>query len=181
MKTLQIPIPIEECEIIKAKCSQCIHKNICDYYWVSNLWENHNKIYKDDSLLGPCIPISVKSQIRSGKCISITGKYDFCFYNNPKNRPYVVIYDIYVDEIIRGQHIGTQIITELSNRYGKPIFAKCVRGSSAEDFWKHVGIQLNANENNPFINDYYEHRPNKRDLGWYLVENKKLSSYNIFE
>ena len=56
--------------------------------------------------------------------------------------------------------------------YDRDIFAKCVRGTSAEEFWSHIGEQINANIDNPNAEDMYEHREGKRDLGWYRVENK---------
>ena len=58
--------------------------------------------------------------------------------------------------------------------YDKDIFAKCVRGTSAEAFWSYLGEQIDANDGKG--SDMYEHRLGKdgkpkRDLGWYLVKN----------
>ena len=120
--------------------------------------------------------MTLKPDFRSNHVISITGKYDFCCFNVPKSKDVVVISDIYVDEKVRGQGITRKILNYLMETYDRDIFAKCVRGTSAEDFWSHVGYQVDANLGDPRIHDMYEHREGKRDLGWYIVENKNKKS-----
>ncbi len=174
-KVCQIPVSRNECEDARRKCSECPYKDKCDMYWVSELWTKENKLNKKDSLLGPLMVAWVKPDMRNGHIISFTGKYDFCCFNVPKNRDVVVIGDIYVDDEARGQGLSKKLINYLMNKYDRDIFAKCVRGSSAESFWSHVGIQVDANDGRG--PDMYEHpigkdgKP-KRDLGWYKVVNK---------
>ena len=173
----KIPLGYNECERKSAKCELCSHKDKCDYYWVSKLWDNENKKRGSDTLLGVCLPIVVKSSMRQGYIISITGKYDFCMFNVPM-RPgtkndYVVISDIYVSDDARGKSISKKILKYLMEKYDRDIFAKCVRNTSAEQFWKHVGKQIDANSDSVDPNhSLYEQKPGKRDLGWYVVENK---------
>lgn len=176
VKICQIPVPVSECEDKRYKsCEECPQKGACDMSWVSALWIGENKLNKKDSLLGPFMPGWVKPDMRNGKIMSITGKYDFCCFNVPKNRDVVVIGDIFVSDEARGQGLSRRIINYLMEAYDRDIFAKCVRGSSAEAFWSHVGVQVDAN--NGCGPDFYEHpigkdgKP-KRDLGWYRVENK---------
>ena len=183
--TCKIPVNSSECELLKRKCAECPYKDECDMFWVSELWIKENKVNKKDSLLGPFMPGWVKPDMRSGKIISITGKYDFCCFNNPKNKDIVIISDIYVDEQARGQKISLKLIEYLMKKYDKDIFAKCVRGSSAESFWSHIGIQVDAN--NGLGPDMYEHPIGKdgnakRDLGWYIVKNnnKKEIKEDLF-
>lgn len=173
-KICQIPVSVSECEEARRKCSECPYRDDCDMYWVSDLWIKENKLNKKDSLLGPFLPGWTKPDMRAGKIISFTGKYDFCCFNVPKNRDVVVIGDIYVDDKARGQGLSRKIINYLMEKYDRDIFAKCVRGSSAEKFWSHVGVQIDANSG--LGPDMYEHPVSKdgtpkRDLGWYKVEN----------
>ena len=93
-------------------------------------------------------------------------------YENFKSKDVVVIGDIYVDDDARGMGLSKKILNYLMETYDRDIFAKCVRGSSAEAFWSHVGYQADANIDNPNAEDMYEHRPGKRDLGWYRVTNQ---------
>ena len=104
-----------------------------------------------------------KPDMRANKIISITGKYDFCCFNAPKNKDVVVIGDIYVDDAARGQGLSKKLIQYLMKTYDKDVFAKCVKGTSAEAFWSHVGVQIDANDGKG--PDFYEHRDGKRDLG----------------
>ena len=96
----------------------------------------------------------------------------FVALTSQKRKDVIVIGDIYVDEKARGQHISKQILDYLMTTYDRDIFAKCVRGTSAEDFWRHVGEQIDANPDKPIGHSLYEQRPGKRDLGWYVVKNK---------
>lgn len=172
MITCKIPVSRSDCEDKRIKCIDCIHKDQCDYFWISQLWEKENKLLGKDSLLGPLNPAFVKPDVRANKVISVTGQYDFCCFNVPKSKDVIVISDIYVDEKVRGQHISSQLLQYLMEKYDRDIFAKCVRGTSAEQYWAHIGEQLDANVDNVLINDKYEHRSGKRDLSWYLVKNK---------
>ena len=182
MKICKIPVPRSECEEMRRKCSECPHNENCDMYWISELWTAENKKFGKDSLLGPYNPAFTKPDIRNDHIISITGKYDFCCFNVPRSKDVVVIGDIYVDEQARGQKISKQILDYLMTTYDRDIFAKCVRGTSAEDFWRHIGKQVDANAGTLQEHDMYEHRPGKRDLGWYRVENKnkKQDKINLF-
>lgn len=170
MRTCEIPVDKSRCEDARRKCQNCPFKDDCDMFWVGNLWMAENKLNGKDSLLGPFTPMWTKPDMRAGHFITITGEYDFCCFNVPKKKSYVVIGDIYVDEKARGKGLSKQLIQYLMETYDKDIFAKCVRGSSAENFWKHVGVQVDANDGKG--PDFYEHRRGKRDLGWYLIENK---------
>ena len=168
----KIPVSRELCEELRIKdCNDCLYHTQCDYYWVSNLWLAENKKFGKDSLLGPCISSFVKPDLRAGHVLTLTGIYDFCCFNVPKTKDVVVIGDIYVDDAARGMGLSKKILNYLMKTYDRDIFAKCVRDSSAEAFWSHVGYQVDANIDNPNAEDMYEHRPGKRDLGWYRVTN----------
>jgi len=171
IKTCQLA---KNCKLANNKCSQCTCCEECDFPWINALWVGENKKLGKDSLLGPAIPIYIKTDLQTNRIISITGKYDFCCFNAPKSKDVVVIGDIYVDDAARGQGISKRIINYLMEFYDRDIFAKCVRGSSAEAFWAHLGTQLDANDGRG--PDFYEHPIGKdgtpkRDLGWYLVKN----------
>ena len=172
VKICKIPVDRTECEDARKKCSECVYNSECDYYWIAKLWESENKKFGKDTLLGPLNPGFVKPDVRNNHVISITGQYDFCCFNVPKRKDYIVIGDIYVDEQARGQRISKQILDYLMTTYDRDIFAKCVRGTSAEQFWQHVGEQVDANPDKPIGHSLYEQRPGKRDLGWYVVKNK---------
>ena len=169
----KIPVSKSECEDKRiTHCIDCPYHEKCDYYWVSELWLAENKKYGKNSLLGPCVSSFLKPDFRANHVLTFTGQYDFCCFNIPRSKDYIIIGDIYVDEKARGQGLSKKILNYLMEKYDKDIFAKCVKGTSAEDFWSHVGHQINANMDNIFATDMYEHRPGKRDLGWYIVENK---------
>lgn len=172
MHICKIPVGRKDCEEARRKCSECPYKNECDCSWISDLWMAENKKFGKNSLLGPYNPGFFKPDLRNNHVISITGKYDFCCFNVPKSKDVVVVGDIYVDDAVRGQGISKKILNYLMETYDKDIFAKCVRGTSAEAFWAHIGTQIDANLGKPEPHDFYEHREGKRDLGWYRVENK---------
>lgn len=182
IKLCKIPVAKADCEDKRRKCSECPFAAECDCAWISDLWMKENKRYGKDSLLGPYNPAFFKPDLRNNHVISITGKYDFCSFNVPKTKDIVVVSDIYVDDAARGQGISKKILDYLMLTYDRDIFAKCVRGTQAESFWSHVGYQVNANADNPNAVDMYEHRLNKRDLGWYRVENKnkKFDKLSLF-
>ena len=110
-----------------------------------------------DTLLGPANPRSLKPDMRKHHFITISGKYDFCRFNVSKKKDMIVIYDIYVDERARGQGLSRKLLNYLMEKYDRDIFAKCVRGTSAEDFWRHIGKQVDANQGKPEPHDMYEH------------------------
>ena len=169
----------DKCERYSNKCESCSDNAECDFCWINNLWQAENKKFGKDSLLGPGIPIFIKNDLKSSHIISVTGKYDFCCFNVPKSKDVIVISDIYVDEAVRGQKISTRLLQYLMETYDRDIFAKCVRGTSAEDFWNHIGVQVDANAGTLQEHDMYEHRPGKRDLGWYRVENKNKKQNKV--
>lgn len=169
----QIPLPYEQCEAKKQKCDLCEAQQHCDYVWIYKLWDTENKIKGDNTLLGGCIPIILKSELRANDFISVTKQYDFCMYKYNKKKDIVVIYDLYVDESMRGQHISTKIFHYLMKKYDCDLFAKCVADTSAEKFWQHVATQISANIDNPESSDMYERRAGKRPLGWYIIKNTK--------
>ena len=175
-RTCIIPVGREDCEEKKYKCKECPHRANCDYAWIIDLWETENKVMGKDTLLGPADPRSLKPDMRKHHFITISGKYDFCRFNVSKKKDMIVIYDIYVDERARGQGLSRKLLNYLMEKYDRDIFAKCVRGTSAEDFWRHIGKQVDANQGKPEPHDMYEHREGKRDLGWYIVENKNKRS-----
>lgn len=174
-----IPVPRSDCEDARRKCSECPHASICDCAWISELWTKENKLNGKDTLLGPYNPSFIKPDFRAGHVMTMTGKYDFCCFNVPKTKDVVVIGDIYVDDAARGLGLSRRILNYLMETYDRDIFAKCVRGSSAEAFWSHVGYQLDANDNKSEFDDMYEHRAGKRDLGWYKVDNKNKKQERI--
>lgn len=170
-----IPVNRAECEDLRINCNTCKHATSCDLAWISQLWCGENKQNGKNTLLGPYNPAFVKPDIRAGHIISITKKYDFCCFNVPRNKDIITISDIYVAPEARGQGISKKLLVYLMETYDRDIFAKCIRGSSAEAFWQHVGVQLDANQG--ACADMYEHPVGKngnlkRDLGWYLVTNK---------
>lgn len=116
------------------KCENCPFKNECDWPWVSKLW---NKTPN----LSPCLPGWIKPDIRANKMVTITGKYDFCVFNNAKKKDTVTINDIAVDEEARGQGLSKQLIYGIMELSDKDVFAKCIKGSSAESFWQHLGAE----------------------------------------
>lgn len=73
--------------------------------------------------------------------VTITGKYDFCVFNNSKKKEALTINDIAVDEEARGQGLSKKLIYGLMEEYDKDIFAKCIKDSTAESFWKHLGAE----------------------------------------
>ena len=176
----KIPVERKDCEEARRKCSECPFKEGCDVLWIEALWTAENKKFKKNSLLGPYNPAFFKPDVRANHVISITGKYDFCCFNAPKTKDVVVVGDIYVDAAVRGQGISKKLIQYLMETYDRDIFAKCVRGTSAESFWQHMGTQIDANDGRG--PDMYEHREGKRDLGWYRVENKnkKIIKENLW-
>ena len=176
-------IPLKKCGKEKDSCWKCPLKRNCDYFWLYRLWTKYTIKAGKNSLLGPCLPAIVKANIRNNRIITITGQKDFCMFGVSLKSNYVTILDIYVADELRGKKIATKLISYLMETYDRDIFAKCVAGTSAEEFWKHVGKQIDANSDSPMEHSWYEKRPGRRDLGWYVVENKhkKQNKVELFE
>ena len=154
---------VNEC-IESNKCCDCPHNQDCDYVWVSNIWK------KNQALLTPLNPGWIKPDFRSGHICSITREHDFCIFNVPKRTDTITIQDICVDEAARGQGISKKIINGLMEKYDRDIIAKCVKGSSAESFWSHIGEKIG------------EEPSKKRDLCIYKVlnKNRKQRKFDLF-
>ena len=146
------------------KCATCPYNDECDYVWVSNIWKKNSK------LLTPLNPGWVKPDFRAGHIITESGKFDFCIFNNPKNKDTITIQDICVDEQGRGQGIAKKLLNDLMEKFDKDIIAKCIKGTSAESFWKHIGEKL------------YEEPSKQSILCVYKVKNKnkKQSKIELF-
>lgn len=127
---------IEDCSKSNNKCKECEFSATCDYPWVAEIWK------KNSDLLTPLMPGWVKPEFKNNHIMSITGKYDFCIFNVPKKADYVTIQDICIDESARGQGISKQIINYLMTNFDRDIITKCVKDSSAESFWSHVGEKI---------------------------------------
>lgn len=145
---------IEDCTKANNKCSECEFSSSCDYPWVAAIWKNNS------DLLTPLMPGWVKPNFRENKIISLTGDSDFCIFNVPKKADYVTIQDICVDESARGKGISKQLIAELMQLYDRDVLVKCVKDSSAEGFWAHLGEKIG------------EEPSKKRVVSIYRVENK---------
>ena len=61
--------------------------------------------------------------------------------HNAKKKDTVTINDIAVDEEARGQGLSKQLIYGIMELSDKDVFAKCIKDSSAESFWKHLGAE----------------------------------------
>lgn len=170
-----IPVDRTECEDARRKCSECPFKDNCGCYWISELWQAENKKFKQDTLLGPFNPAFVKPDFRAMHVITVGNDHDnFCCFNNPRSKDYVVVGDIYVDESARGKGVSKKIINFLMEYADKDLFAKCVSGTSAESFWSHIGVQVNRDHlPEP---GWHEVREGKRDLSWYRVKNTNKSA-----
>lgn len=126
------------------KCDNCPFKNDCDWPWISKLW---NKTPN----LSPCLPSWIKPDMRLGKIVTIT-KNDFCVFSLPKKKDYIVINDIAVGEECRGKGVSKKLIFGLMEKYDKDVFAKCIKDSSAESFWKYIGgIKLDEEQSKKTI------------------------------
>lgn len=155
---------IQDCSQANNKCQQCFFLDSCDYPWVAAIWK------KNSDLLTPLMPGWVKPEFKNKKIITITEASDFCIFNIPKNKDYVTIQDICVDEAARGQGISKQILTFLMSTYDRDILAKCVKDSSAESFWSHLGEKVS------------EEPSKQRTVCTYKVANtnKKIKKMELF-
>lgn len=175
IRVCKIPVPREECEDARRKCSECPYKDNCDGYWIGELWSNDEKTGKE-SLLGPFMPQWEKPDMRFNRFITCgEGKDNFCKCSYSKQKQQVTIYDIFVADSARGKGITKKIFEYLFETYDSDIVAKCIRGTTAEDFWSHVGVQIQAGRNTS-PDDLYEHPVSKngepkKELGWYRVVN----------
>lgn len=155
---------IKDCSESNNKCINCRYKDCCDFVWVSNIWK------KNSELLTPLMPGWVKPEFRNNHIITITRKYDFCIFNVPKKSDTITIQDICVDSECRGKGISKQILETLMNTYDRDIIAKCVKGTSADSFWSHIGEKIG------------EEPGKKRILCVYKVynTNKKIRKTELF-
>ena len=153
-----------DCSDANNKCKECVYSSICDYIWVSDVWRRNSE------LLTPLNPMYVKPMFRENHVITITREHDFCIFNVPKRTDTITIQDICVDEAARGQGISKKIINGLMEKYDRDIIAKCVKGSSAESFWSHIGEKIG------------EEPSKKRDLCIYKVlnKNRKQRKFDLF-
>ena len=127
---------VYDCTEAENKCENCKFKDECDYVWISQIWKKNAK------LLTPLIPGWIKPDMRAGHIITITGEYDFCIFNVPKRTDTITIQDICVDEGARGQGVSKKLLTGLMEKYDRDIIAKCIKGSSADSFWSHLGNKI---------------------------------------
>ena len=127
---------VYDCTQAQNKCEACAHKKQCDYVWIAEIWKKNSK------LLTPLNPGWLKPDMRAGHIVSVTGAHDFCVFNAPKRKDTITIQDICVDEAVRGQGISKKILADLMETYDRDIIAKCIKGSSADKFWSHIGEKL---------------------------------------
>lgn len=155
---------IGDCSLANNKCKECQYSDKCDYIWVSNIWK------KNSELLTPLMPGWVKPVFKNKKIISFTGNQDFCIFNISKKTGLITIQDICVAQEARGNGICKNILNYLMLTYDTDIIAKCVKDSSAESFWSHVGKKLT------------EEQSKQRVVCTYLVENKdkKIKKMELF-
>lgn len=117
-----------------------------------------------------------KPDMRHDRFITVgDGKDNFCKCAYSPQKDQITIYDIFVSESARGKGITKQLFNYLFETYDTDIVAKCIKGTSAEDFWSHVGVQIQAGRN-ARVGDLYEHPIGKngepkKELGWYKVIN----------
>lgn len=152
---------IYDCTEANNKCIECKYKDCCDYVWIEKIWK------KNQSLLTPLIPGWVKPSFREDHIVTESGQYDFCIFNAPKKTDTVTIQDICVDEAGRGQGLSKKLIFGLAEMYDRDIIAKCVKDSSAESFWSHLGKKVG------------EEPSKQRELSIYRVENPKISARKV--
>ena len=127
---------IADCAEADNRCIDCKYEKTCDYPWVAKLWK------ANATLLTPLMPGWVKPEFRKNKIISVTRESDFCIFNIPKYSDFITIQDICVDKAARGKGISKQILNDLMVKYDRDILAKCIKGSSAENFWAHLGEKI---------------------------------------
>lgn len=146
------------------KCKNCKYCNDCDYFWIQDVWK------EGGDLLTPLMPAWVKEDIKKGKVLTVTGKFDFCVINIPKTSDYITIQDICVSQKARGQGVVNELFNALMTTYDRHILAKCVKGTSAESFWSHLGTKIS------------EEQSKKRVVCTYWVNNthKQRSKVDLF-
>ena len=136
---------IYDCSEACNKCKECKYREICDYVWVGDIWNKNSKV------LTPFNPMYVKPLFRQDHIVTITG-HDFCIFNLPKRNDWITIQDIAVGEECRGKGVSKKLIFGLMEKYDKDVFAKCIKDSSAESFWKHIGgIKLDEEQSKKTI------------------------------
>lgn len=127
---------IADCTSANNNCKDCNYKDSCDFPWVSDIWK------KNQALLTPLMPGWVKPIFRENKIITITGTSDFCIFNVPKKSDTITIQDICIDESARGMGLSKEILNSLMSYYDRDILTKCVKDSTAEAFWSHIGEKI---------------------------------------
>ena len=150
-----------DCTEANNKCKECKYIDECDYVWVSEIWK------RNSDLLTPLIPGWTKPAFKENHVVTESGKYDFCIFNAPKKTDTVTIQDICVDEAGRGQGLSKKLIFGLMEKYDRDLIAKCVKGTSAESFWSHLGDKIG------------EEPSKQRDLCIYKVLNPKMSARKV--
>lgn len=155
-------IPVEDCKGVR--CSNCEHQKECDFAWIYNEYKYHLRTHRENCLLSPINAAYSKDAVREGKFISVTGGVDFCEFNVAPRYHRVTIYNLYVAPEARHMGIAKQLINYLLEKYKLPVFAKCVAGTTAQTFFKHIGKEVNPCE--------IRYRPDgteKRRLAWYVI------------
>lgn len=148
---------IADCSKAANKCKECDYQTNCDFVWVSEIWKHNSE------LLTPLMPGWVKPEFTNHKIVSITKNSDFCIFNVPKNKEYITIQDICIDEKARGKGISKQLLNGLMEMYDRDIIAKCVKDSSAEQFWSHLGIKIDEEQSKKrIVCSYKVCNPNKK-------------------
>lgn len=102
------------------------------------------KIYgKNTDLLGPPFPAAIREALLKNEVLKVIDNnvlVGFCNFHKLKDDSQVTVYEICVDESARGKGYGKEMVQYLYDKFKIPIVAKCVKDSTAEAFWKKVGI-----------------------------------------
>ena len=153
-----------DCTEANNKCKECKYAEECDFPWVAELWKQNSEF------LTPLMPGWVKPEFTNGKMITTGTGESWCIFNASKRKGTVTIQDICVGEKSRGKGASREILNYLMTTYDQDIIAKCVKGSSAEDFWSHLGTKIG------------EEPSKKRDVCVYLVKNpnKRIKKVDLF-
>lgn len=118
---------------------------------------------KNSNLLGFVHPMEIREAIKNEKII--IAYYDnircgFCIFNLLKRLSnQLTVSVICVDDIYRGNHIATKMITFLMKTYNRNIKAICIKDSDSEKFWQRIAKK------------YEELLGNKRPICKYIIYN----------
>ena len=118
---------------------------------------------KNSNLLGFVHPIEIRKSIEDKKIIITLIDNQpgaFCIFNPLKRLSnQLTVSVICVDDIYRGNHIATKMITFLMKTYNRNIKAICIKDSDSEKFWQRIAKK-------------YEELPgNKRPICKYIIYN----------